>query len=146
MRKSIFNAITLVALCLSTNIAFGQKDKLVGTWEFVKVAPPNAEKICYTSLRTFDEKGDYIQIAATANGAVIQAKGRFEIFEEGIVKELITFTPNPDRKDKTFNFNYRFVTEGNHNLMIIEGGTKVVNGYATVEWREVWRKVEEYKQ
>ncbi|RYG05894.1 MAG: hypothetical protein EOO07_29620 [Chitinophagaceae bacterium] len=146
MRKSIINAIMLMALCLSTNIAFGQKDKLTGVWELALQPGPNGEKPGYSLLRSFDEKGTYTQIVATPGLAYIVSKATFAEFEDGRVKEVISFATDTNRIGKSFNFSYKFSNEGNHQLLITEGGTKVVNGYATVEWREVWRKVEEYKQ
>lgn len=146
MRKSIIYAITLVAFCLVTNIAYGQKDKLTGVWELTLQPGPNGEKPGYSLLRSFDDKGTYTQIAATPGLAFIVGKATFTEFDDGRVKEVISFAADSSRIGKTFNFSYKFSKEGNHQLLITEGGTKVVNGYATVEWREIWRKVEEYKQ
>lgn len=138
--------LTLSLIILATNVAFAQADKLAGVWELMVPPAQNGQKPNYNVLRTFDEKGNYIQIASTPNGAFIVGKAHFEEFLDGRVKENIKFATDSSRIGKTFNFSYKFLTEGNHQVLITEGGTKVEAGYATVEWREVWRKVEEYKQ
>lgn len=138
--------LMLCLITLATNLAFAQVDKLVGVWELTIPPTPNGERPAYNVLRTFDEKGNYIQIAATPNGSFIVGKAHFAEFVDGKVKENIKFAADSSRIGKTFNFSYKFITEGKHQLLITEGGTKVEAGYATVEWREIWRKVEEYKQ
>lgn len=146
MKKLLLLTFAILSLSLTTNLAFAQTAKLVGTWELMRPPLPNGEKIPYAVLRNFDEKGGYVQVAAIPNGTVIEGKASFETFADGIVKEVIKFAANPDRIGKTFNFRYKFITDNGFQLLITEGGTKIVDGIETVEWREVWRKVEEFKK
>lgn len=146
MKKLFMLTLAVLSLSLTTNLAFAQTPKLTGTWELMLAPLPNGEKPCYTVLRTFDEKGDYVQIAATPKGVFIEGKANFEISADGRVKEVIKYAANPDRMGKTFNFIYKFMTNNGIQLFITEGGTKVVDGVETVEWREFWRRVEEFKQ
>lgn len=146
MKKLFLLTFAILSLSLTSNTVFAQIPNLVGTWEFMIFPPANTEKPCYTILRTFDEKGDYVQIEASPNGVYIVAKASYELSAAGTVKEVIKFAANPDRVGKTFNFNYKFMTENGVQILITEGGTKVVDGVETVEWREIWRRVEEYKK
>jgi hypothetical protein len=146
MKKLFSRTFAILSLSLISNAAFSQIPNLVGTWEFMTFLPENTPKPCYTILRTFNEKGDYVQIAASPNGVYIEGKASFELSADGKVKEVITFAANPDRLGKTFNFTWKFMTNNGVQLLITEGGTKVVNGVETVEWREIWRRVEEYKK
>jgi len=146
MKKLFLLTFAILSLSLASNLAFAQIPNLVGTWEFMIFPQPNSEKPCFTLLRTFDEKGDYIQIESSPNGVFIVGKASFELSADGKVKEVIKFAANPDRVGKTFNFTYKFMTDNGVQLLITEGGTKVVNGVETVEWREIWRRVEEFKK
>lgn len=103
---------------------------------------PNGEKILYAVLRTFDENGGYIQFASIPNGTVIEGKASFNTFTGGVVK----FSANPDRVGKTFNFRYRFMITNGSQLLVTKGGTKVVDGVKTVDWKQVLRRVKEFKK
>jgi hypothetical protein len=144
MKKLAFS-IALLLLVLTGSV-FAQKEKLIGTWELVQAPAQNGEKNCYTVLRNFDKNGNYIQIASTPNGAIIQTKAIYKEFLHGKLTEYISLSSDSSHVGKTFSLDYRFLEEGGHQFLILEKGTKVNSGYVTVEWREGWRKVEEYKQ
>jgi len=146
MKKLFLMTFAILSLSVISNTLFAQIPNLVGTWEFMIFPPPNTEKPCYTLLRTFDDKGNYTQIEASPKGVYIVGKASFELSAAGRVKEVISFAANPDRIGKTFNFTYKFMTDNGVKLLITEGGTKIVNGVETVEWREIWRRVEDFKE
>jgi hypothetical protein len=134
MKKLSFSLA--IFLLLFTNIVFAQQEKLVGTWQLMMPSAPNGLITCYTTLRTFDEKGNCTQIVITQDRTFIEEKATWE-FVDGKAKQAINSTIFPDRVSKVYIFNYSFVKEGDHQLLINEGQKK--------DWREVWKKVEVYK-
>lgn len=145
---------------LSFNLANAQAKRadiknLIGTWEFVK--PQNAINPTgqfFTTLRTFDTAGNYEEVFVTTGGTYIQSKAKFELvdsvetkgFLNHSVKEVINYSINDSRLGKTFNFRCGIVSDDGNLFLLTEGGKKNVDGVEVIEWREMWRKVQEPKK
>ena len=128
---------------------------LEGSWEFAR--PQNDVDLSvpfHTTLRNFDKEGNYVEISVSATGSYIQAKAKFEVVKDSSdkalmnysVKETITYAAKEDRLGKIFNFKCVIVTDNGHLFLLTEGGKKNDDGTNTVEWREMWRKIEEFKK
>lgn len=138
--------ISLSIFLLSATSVYAQTSNFFGTWELMR--PPLTEEnknLIYPILRSYDEKGNYTQFAVTKNGTFIEGKASFEPLTADTVKEVINFAANASRIGKTFTFHYKIVNNNSSQFLITEGKKKIVDGKETVEWREVWRKVEEFK-
>jgi hypothetical protein len=144
MKKPL--ALTLILLAVVVTASFAQTSKFFGMWELMR--PPGAESgntPVLTILRNYDEKGNYTQLTVISAGSFIERKANFTVVDDSTVKETIDYSRDPNRTGSVLTFGYRFIAKDDAQFMITEGGTKVVDGFATVEWREVWRKVEAYK-
>lgn len=145
--------LSLFFTLTAANAQFKKEDvgKLEGTWEFVKPQNPPDGTPFFTTLRTFDKEGNYEEIFASASGAYVQSRARFELGDNSAlpgpftytVSEVNKFALNEARLGKTFNFRCGIVVNNGHTLLITEGGKKVVDGVETADWREIWRKVKE---
>lgn len=147
MKNLYVLALAILSQCLSVSVAKAQISKFEGTWEMLRAPNPNGNAVpFFTTLRTFDKTGNYVEIGVSAGGAFIQAKAKFELTGDSTINETINYAANESKVGKSFSFGCRFVTQSNHQFLITEGGRKTVNGVETPEWREVWRKIEEFRK
>ncbi|MET4081205.1 hypothetical protein ABIB40_001150 [Pedobacter sp. UYP30] len=120
---------------------------LVGVWQLDKIALSSRTDVMNPespTLKVFDSNGTLSQVVVSDKGAFILQKGKFELVDSTHFNDIIWTDSRPDFKRAGIKnlIEYHITKNGTNTFLSLVGWFENEKGEKTVNWKELWRKVE----